>query len=38
MIPLRNTRYLRNSTRMCWANKLLEWNKTPEYAFRTVLR
>ena len=37
MIQLRETGYLHNYMRMYWGKKILEWSKTPEYAYRTVL-
>ncbi len=37
MRELRYTGYMHNYMRMYWGKKILEWSKTPEYAFETTL-
>ena len=37
MREMRYTGFMHNYMRMYWGKKILEWSKTPEYAFRTTL-
>jgi deoxyribodipyrimidine photo-lyase len=37
MREMRFTGFMHNYMRMYWGKKILEWSKTPEYAFRTTL-
>jgi deoxyribodipyrimidine photo-lyase len=37
MTEMRRTGYMHNYMRMYWGKKILEWTKTPEYAFSTAL-
>jgi deoxyribodipyrimidine photo-lyase len=37
MKEMRYTGYMHNHMRMYWGKKILEWCRTPEYAFRTAL-
>jgi deoxyribodipyrimidine photo-lyase len=37
MAEMKKTGYMHNYMRMYWGKKILEWCKTPEYAYRTTL-
>ena len=37
MLEMKHTGFMHNYMRMYWGKKILEWCKTPEYAFRTAL-
>ena len=37
MMEMVHTGYMHNYMRMYWGKKILEWSKTPEYAYRTTL-
>jgi deoxyribodipyrimidine photo-lyase len=37
MLEMKTTGFMHNYMRMYWGKKILEWSKTPEHAFRTVL-
>lgn len=37
MLEMRKTGYMHNYMRMYWGKKIIEWTKTPAYAFRTAL-
>lgn len=38
MLEMRATGYMHNHLRMYWGKKVLEWSKSPEAAFETLLR
>lgn len=37
MNEMKTTGYMHNHMRMYWGKKILEWSRTPEYAFKTAL-
>jgi deoxyribodipyrimidine photo-lyase len=38
MLEMRATGYMHNQLRMYWGKKVLQWSRTPEQAFETLLR
>ena len=37
MLEMRHTGFMHNYMRMYWGKKILEWSRTPRYAYRTTL-